>query len=671
MTARPRAGAAQALSADAGGSVTSEERTAGGPLAAFPWVAAAAMALATGLSFLPHSNWWWGVNLLRFYPAPFRLGWCAAGLAAVAAAWLIGRRAPAGVAFAPSPGSVTAVPGRDWWRSIPAPVVGVAAGLVSGALLFLFRTHTALLGDGHRILIDLRQGNEPLSDSALYEFLEPALIALLRGNRLTPTIEEAGLLSILVGAISLGLVAFLLVRRAREAGADRMAEARAGRAAEAGAGAAAGTGGRFPAGSTAAMAALLFTQPALQLFAGTVGPCCLLGAALLLFLATAQDCVEGRSGPIPAAVATLAAMICHPFSVAILPAFLVMLRLSPRDSRKRQRQFALAMVIPCGLWLLGSTWRHFPAMEPDLRPAFSLVRVTDVLNHLWLTAAPALVTLLALALSGAGRRSLRSPGALTALAVALPLIAARAVLRTKLGPVRDWDLFSGAGVALTAMAAAAAAAALERGVGRGRPAAGLTAVGLFFLAPWLGLQMDAGRAVGRHLAVVDASPKLEPAVAASFHAAMGDRLIYIGKATLAASAYEKAWLLQREVVYARRAGLAFQAGGRLEEAAAAFTEVTKREPGDWKSWSDLGSVLCGLNNFDLADAALHRAMELAPEEAAPRVHLARVLAMRGQEREARLMLESAHQRLKSGDPVWSDYRALDRNLPPAFSAPAR
>ena len=59
-------------------------------------VAAAAFALAGVAGFLPHSNWWWGFDTLRFYPLPARLAWLAAIYAALGVAWWLGGRRAAG-----------------------------------------------------------------------------------------------------------------------------------------------------------------------------------------------------------------------------------------------------------------------------------------------------------------------------------------------------------------------------------------------------------------------------------------------------------------------------------------------------------------------------------------------------------------------------------------------
>ncbi|TPW04337.1 MAG: hypothetical protein FD129_2916, partial [bacterium] len=55
-------------------------------------LAATGMAGVVAVSFLPVSNWSWGLDLLRYYPIWFRFAWLGVGLAGLAVAW----RAPWG-----------------------------------------------------------------------------------------------------------------------------------------------------------------------------------------------------------------------------------------------------------------------------------------------------------------------------------------------------------------------------------------------------------------------------------------------------------------------------------------------------------------------------------------------------------------------------------------------
>ena len=117
-----------------------------------------------------------------------------------------------------------------------------------------------------------------------------------------------------------------------------------------------------------------------------------------------------------------------------------------------------------------------------------------------------------------------APAARVALSLTVLFVVLRAAMRTLLGPMRDWDLFAGAGLAVTGWAALAAAAWIDdagpedtgqegaaetrraedtgqEGAAETRGAIGVVlVVSLVFVVPWIGIQANSGRAVARHLA---------------------------------------------------------------------------------------------------------------------------------------------------------------------------
>lgn len=587
-------------------------------------VAAAAFALAGVAGFLPHSNWWWGFNTLRFYPSPARLAWLAATFAALGAAWGLGGRRALAEAEAADPApdapaigadeSATAAavgggppmpnPGAGSRRGLPPLVLAGLAAIAGGTLFHLARARQFLAGDGYALLERLGRHQPPATRSPGYDRLEPAALALLeqlRGPGLSLT--RAGFLNTLIGALLVGLVALILLRRAR----------------------------RGHASSSAALAALLLTQPALQLYCGYASPHGLLVAALttlFLLLIDRQDSpgrAMGAAWPIVAAGVTLLEM-----------AGLV---LRPQ----------------------GAAWRA------PLAP----IAWSNALNQLWLLGAPALVLLTALATFPRGRRALGGPAAWAPVAVVLLFGAARLILITPLGAVRDWEMFAALGAGVTGWAGAALAGvgldeadeAHRRAGGSGLLAITLAVVGVGFTAPWIGLQADAARGVDRHLSVADGTPRLPPDVQARYHEAMGGRLMGLGQTYLAAQAYRRAFRAQPGFDDAWRSGLAYMACGRVEDAGGAFTECLRRRPDDWLVMTELGNALTAMNQFARADSLLRHAISLNPEAAEPRIHLARSLALNGREGDARAMLESARSRLAQGSRLRLDFRKLDENLP--------
>ena len=629
-------------------------------------LAALGLIAAVGLSFLPVSNWTWGIDLLRYYPAWFRFTWLGLGLVGLAAAWRWPQRMTPSISL------------NRW----PPAFLALLAGLLAGIVFHLARARTGLLGDGYQILVDLRQGHPPTERSPLYNLLEPALVSWQRPGGV-PSLTEAGLLSTLLGGVTIGILVWVVLRRARTTESP---------------------GGSIGRSSLVVMI-LLGCQPALQLFFGYVECYALVAVAILLFLLGTVDRCEGRGSLMLPFLAVILAGISHPFGLLLVPAFLVLAASGPSDGRWRRLlggSLLLLLVFGClallaPLWPAGAdgrtplkylapaaiwgqaiglvTERIGTSNRYGLDSILTLRQLADVLNHLWLTAAPALVLLAGLATTGRGRRALAAPAARVALTLAVSFVVLRAAMRTLLGPMRDWDLFAGAGLAVTGWAALAAAAwidnAGQESAAETRGAISVVLVStLLFVVPWIGIQANSGRAVARHLALVDATPALEPAVAATFHSAMGLRFLSLGDSELAASAFERAWQIRHSWNFAWRAGLAYLASGKPEKAAAAMTEVTKARPDDWRGWSELGNAWSAMDRFDLAEPALRRAIFLDASATAPRIHLARTLGMLGRGREARSQIESVRPMMTSTDPLQTDFILLDRTLAPLFNPPA-
>jgi hypothetical protein len=628
-----------------------------------------ALLLLVAIGWIGPSNALWGVDALAFYPAWVRAVFAVLGLGGLALL-LLAPRQPAGA----NAGVRDTTAGDDPGAGAPsgrATLRFLAGALVLGAAAFVFRDRTALLGRGYDILVDLGRGDAPSPVSPLFNRLAPALVNLQREAGF-PTVTEAGLLSLLVGIVVIGAGAFLLRREALE-GPERAAEA-------------------------ALIGALFATQGAIALFFGVVEASPLFAGAVLLFLLFARSAVSGRGGLPAAAILAALAVAAHPFGWALAPALVTAAALGPAPGRRRRTSVVAVglIVVATGLALAGANpsaeggaralWHGVAPQRlgevggalagalfdtgdaAPLRSVLSMAHAVDVANHLALTALPALLLLLALAFDAAGRRALVRPASLVALAALLPFLALRIGMRTPLGPMRDWDQFAGVGLALTAWAAFAAAPLAGASGPRRRAIVGLAVLsGVLTLAAWTGISANTERSVARHLARVEGQPALEAPVAAAFHLAMGQRFLSISRTDLAGSAFERAWTSWPSPATAWRAGLAFLAAGRVEKAAAAMTEYTRARPDDWNGWTELGNAWCGMARFDRADEALHRALALNPEAVAPRIHLARSLAMQGKSDAARAQLEVARPRLDPLDPLRADFQLLDAQLPPAFS----
>lgn len=634
----------------------------------FAALVGAALLLLPAIGQLGPSNARWGIDSLAFFPAGVRALFGVVGLLGVAVALWAGRgpRPDAERRTAPrtpGPGGEAAVgaePSSGGRGGLPVLLGGA---LLLGLLFIVFRASTALLGRGYDLLVALGRGEPPSPVSPLYNLVAPAFVRLQRAAGL-PTVDEVGRLSILTGLV-VALLAALLLRRYWW------------RNGETGAG-------------VALIGVLLATQGALVVFFGQVEASPLFLGAVLLFLLLAGSAAEGRGGLAGAALAAALAVAAHPFGWALAPALLVAAAGGSTAGRRR-RVVTTALVLAAaavaaslaggaggafagglapqrlgevGRLVARALFDSGAALPLDGTPA---ARLLDAANLALFTALPALLLLVALAFDAAGRRELVRPSALVALAALLPFVALRLGGRTPLGPMRDWDQFAGVGLALTAWAAFAAAPLVASMGAARRTLLGLAVLsGVLTIGPAVAIESSADRAVRRHLARIDGRPALEAPVAAGFHLAMGQRFLALSRTDLAGNAFERAWTAWPTAATAWRAGLTFLAAGRVEKAAAALLEVTRVRPDDGRGWTELGNAYCGMAQFERADEALHRAIALNPEDTAPRIHLARSLAMQGRSEAARAQLEAARPRLDPLDPLRADFELLDAQLPPLF-----
>lgn len=555
------------------------------------------------------SNWLWGANLFRFYP-----GWVGplVGAAAVAMIWLL----PPLEDDSWLPRFLGRVP--PWATALVVSVAGFYA-------FILTRSHSFLLGDGLEITRRVHQGAVAAPRSALYNVLAPAFDRLIAGN----SAQAAGLalqfVSFVAGAVALFAVAWLLARVTR----------------------------RHPA-ATPAAAAFLLLNGSMQLFCGYIESYPLLGMSMLIFYAAAFDRVTGGGrGPLLVALAaTVMAALSHPFGLTLVPPALYLLAGRPVDgsySLDRGLLRTAGIVLVAGVaidWLfftlnpsameVGRPFRFLAPQVglPDLVRSslhmgrmrswarysnFSLVHLADILNTFWITGAAALAAILGALTARSGRRAISSPAVRLALLSLIGLTLGRIVWRTPLGALRDWDLFSGIGFGLAATASGLALAGPAR-----RMAGAAMAASLFFLVPWIGLQMSTERAARRHLEAVDAPPPLEPIVRGGFHGAMGDRFASIMSFDMAARAYHKALSYYPRSEYWWRLATVYIAAGRNPEAVRALNGLLEMEPEDVTGLVTLGEVSIAMGRLAAADSALDRALAVNPRFGPAWIQKARV-----------------------------------------------
>jgi hypothetical protein len=575
----------------------------------------AAVIAAFLTSLLGPSNWVWGMNLLRYYPS-------AVGLLLVSVALV-------GIAFLPAldddAGPARALAGAP---PVGAGLLAAAAGL---GLFVVFRTKSFLLGDGLELIRRLHQGEVPAPRSPLFNAVQPVFYGWLEQGESARGGESAAAISFLAGFLAvLGCVVFL---------------ARAAR--------------RQPAAALTAGALLLFTG-GLQLFFGYVEVYGLLAAATLTFLAAAFDRLTGgdRRALAGATAALGFALLAHPFGTTlILPwLYLVAGRREGEAWRIDWRLLAwlvgavlAAVVLLTIVFAMNPAWQapgvKFRYLAPQVQLSglwrglaglgdrktwaseetiVSAVHVADCWNSVWLPGAAALAFVAGCLAVPATRRLLGAPTVRLGLLGLLMIVVYRIIWRTPLGAMRDWDLYSGLGFGVAGLAAGFAFA------GAGRRLAGpALAASLFFLVPWIGIQVDSSRAARRHFDGVDAAPRPEPMIAAQFHGVMGDRFSSMREFGMATKAYERALAMRPRHEYAWRLGMAQFAAHDYAGAIGNLERALSLRPDDRTTLITLGEVCVDAGRVDEADKWLARARELYPDSGAAWLQTGRARQRRG------------------------------------------
>lgn len=569
------------------------------------------------------SNWLWGMNLLRYYPEALGLFWTGAALAAI---WLLpamgARPEAAAVAVAGRRLADESAPATGWTMPL---AVAFGAATFSAILFNSFRATSLLLGDSLEIVRRLHQGHVPAPRSALYNVLEPVFFRTFTAGNAQGEGLAAGVLSVVAGTVAVGLATFFLVRLARR---DR-------------------------AGAWAA-AALLFLTGALQLFFGYVEVYPLLIAATLVFYAAAFDRITGGgiAGTLVATLAFLFGLTAHPFGITMAPGWLYLVALRrgengvEPDRRLVTSGLLAALLIVLGLTTIfalkpewrapGEAFRYLAPQEYikglisglkvfESRPwanryrVVSLEHLADFWSTLWLVGAAAVCVILGVVSHREGRRALRRPAALFAIVSLGGILLLRVLFRTPLGAMRDWDLFAGLG-----LGAAGLATALVLTTNARRLARPIAAASLFFLVPWIGIQISNQRAATRHFDGIEADPRPEPFVASSFHLTMGDRFSNIRQFDLAVRAYERSLAAYPRYEAAWRLGTVHVVTKKYPEAIRAFERAIELQPGDETAMILLAEALMGAGELARAEQTLDRILAANSESGTAHLRKAQI-----------------------------------------------
>jgi len=240
---------------------------------------------------------------------------------------------------------------------------------------------------------------------------------------------------------------------------------------------------------------------------------------------------------------------------------------------------------------------------------FSTLHLIDVANVILRVAplAPVVPVLLALAPGGEESRAERS----VLLALVAPWLVVLLVVHPRQEPVRDWDVFAAAGVALSFLAAWLLGGWLKRA---GRSAwLGVPAL-LLAAAPtmgWIACQSDLPRGLAFVRATLDEPPLRSTDYRARTVHYLGDIETRLGHLDRAAELMQQAATLGPSEAYLKSWANAEIARENVQGAAVATRELARRYP-QHEAFDELARIEYSLGNRDAARAAILNAARLAP-----------------------------------------------------------
>lgn len=589
------------------------------------------LALATPSS----CNLLWGVNLWSLFPAPARI---AVGFLALGAVWWRARGQPGARPSGPTTGTRAAItPGL------------IAAGLALLAAWIFLRARTLVFGDSLNFLYLLGEGKPFGLRSPLYAAILNALAGHPPSGRLQPGLRMAQALSSVLGPVLLGLLAWLWRRDHRGQGCET---------------------------------AVVLLGGYLCLFQGYVEAYGLALVALAWFLIEISASPDRRNRVrIPVAFAML--VLAHGYALLLAP----VAGWALLGSRNRLRNgLILGGVLAAAVVVLFAVRDRLPGQAVLLDPVktaqlagsvlrgivkpkvwtsdygvLSWMQLADILNGLLLAASPAVLLLAVLAVTRTGRRALGAELRTAAGAAALLFLLGRAIIRTPVGVVRDWDLFAFLVFPLVLLTLRVWARP-EFAAVRRRLAMALLAAAIVFIAPkTLALQSDEA-GIRRVLNWVNGRPPQPPAVAARALVNVGESHLKAKNLLGAATQYTRAFRTLPVVFYGRRAALLWQRAGENARADSLFTQVLALDSTDAVSWTERGFLRIDRRDLPAAEKDFRTALRYDPDQPSALFGAAMVTLERGGHDAGRAMMRRAAVLMEPDDPRRPTLDALLRLL---------
>ncbi len=376
----------------------------------------------------------------------------------------------------------------------------------------------------------------------------------------------------------------------------------------------------------AAFAAAAFTG-GLALFNGYAKAPVEIECLTLVVAAAGLSIARGGGGAALLGLATAAALVLHRGALVLLPAWAAGLGLLLRRGRPARRGagawIGLLAPVAALAWAgprLARTLsgfdlaRHFEAAGAGGATGFAAAFSADHLHQASqaiLLLAPLALALLALLV--ALGREWRRPAGLVLAALALPHLALLLLVRPQQGLFRDWDVFVGLGVVLSAAAAWAVARALDARPGRAWLAIPVALVAIAPSVQWLVLPSEPSRALARGASILEGPPP-RPVRERAFG------FDHIGYAYLDLGQYEPALdNFMRSLAAAPNprtyvhVGMALTMLGRDDDALRSYATAVRLNPDLLQGWQGVAAAASRLHDLPHLAVAARALAKLDPD----------------------------------------------------------
>jgi len=458
----------------------------------------------------------------------------------------------------------------------------------------LFRTRTHFLGDGYQVLAKLDSGEGVIKPwNVAVHLLLKYLMALMAGA------TDAALKTFRVISVGSGVLALVFTvvaaRYLRDGLADRLL---------------------FLLG--------IATGGFTLLYFGYVEYYPLFATAVLTFLLSGLMVLDGALNRWWALPPLLLAGLCHPYSVALVPAALYLFLRDTAVGRRLGRYrtstrvgigTALAVALVAVLYLSAQSSYFFRfAILPvvtdrftlDGYTMFSLRHLSDLINLLFVLV-PSLVLLLVAVLSRSFRSVRNRPSYRFLFLAGLTALALVFVFDPKLGMPRDWDLFSFAGLPPLLLTFYLLTDRRFSFSERRGAAVMAIALGLMLLFPRVATQVQPERSI----ALFDSYSALDPLRNESGRVVLIKYLHDRGQIEEAErrSADNETGILHKTL--SRQGADALQQRN-YGQALTLLRRTTVLAPNWWGAWGNLGFCYLQLRQLDSAETALRIADGLNP-----------------------------------------------------------